>query len=62
MTNPDYKPDMTEYLYIGCNVCGERAKLARDKGAGYWKTFDFLPEFLLEHYACGVDNIRLEWE
>jgi hypothetical protein len=53
--------DEHEYLWIVCTACNERVKVAKNKGS-YWSTFDFLPDFLIEHGGCSADNIHIELE
>ena len=56
----DYKISDAQYLFIKCEKCGDRSKLAKNKGD--WVVFDFLSEFLLNHSDCGTENIMFGWE
>jgi len=51
-----------EYVYLRCTRCGERIKLGRNAGGGWWGGFPGMTDFLLEHSGCGTQDIKLEWE
>jgi hypothetical protein len=56
-------PSDQEYLYIKCNKCDDRVRLAANKGAGNWDERYFnLSRFLLIHAACDIGHIDLVWE
>ena len=51
----------SNYVYIKCNACDHRAKLAKNKLA-YWNAFEFLEDFLIKHRDCDPADICLIWE
>jgi hypothetical protein len=49
-----------EYLYIRCEECNERWKIAKNRGAD-WISYS-IDEFLIEHGSCNRNKIKVEFE
>jgi len=59
-----------EYVYLVCHNCGDRDKLAKNKGS-YWSEFtdgqgdsewSRIEEFFLEHADCPQQSVELEYD
>ena len=49
------------YIFIKCGKCGDRVKIAKNKG-GYFKTgydTEWLQTFLSDHGECDINQIEI---
>lgn len=52
-----------EYILVVCETCGDRCKIAKNKGADWWcGTFNKnFKEFLLKHSCCESRSLSIDF-
>ena len=66
--NEDMIVKNAEYVFLRCTRCGDKMKLAKNKG-NYWKEIEItelevqscLDLFFLEHSTCPANSIKIEF-
>lgn len=55
--------DQAEYVFMRCKLCGDQAKIAKNKGA-HWIQYNhanWIADFLSVHSSCDQSDIEIKF-